>query len=318
MTGPGGTTTLALCIPAYNAEATLPRLFESARAQTEAFDEIWLYDDASADGTAKLAEELGAAVVRGAANVGCSAGKNALLSRVQSAWVHFHDADDLLHPEFAARAKTRVAEGEFDAILFDYEQVDEVSGQVISRSHFADSPLLSDPVPYMLRETVNNGGAYRTDFVRRAGGFDGDSAVSHNEDRAFHLRLAELGARFAVEPYVGCRFYYHRGSMSATNQAKCSLANQEITRRFAERHPGQHLREVGDQSWRNAGALASFLEWQAADAAVELAVASTGRIPGEGSLLFRSLCALSGPGAIRARERLIRWLKPRYRLGYPR
>lgn len=317
MTGAEGNPTLALCVPAYNAEATLPRLFASVRAQSEPFDEVWVYDDASADGTAKLAEGFGATVLRGASNVGCSAGKNALLARVGCAWVHFHDADDLLHPEFVARAKARAAEGAFDAVLLDYEQVDEATERPLSRSRFAETQVLADPIRYMLRETVNNGGAYRTDFLRRTGGFEEDPAVSYNEDRAFHLRLAELGARFAVEPYLGSRFHYHRGSMSAANQAKCSLANQEITRRFAERHPGEFGPEVGDQSWKNAGALASYLEWGAADAAVDLAIASTGRIPQEGSLPFKALCALGGRRAIRLRERLIRWLKPQYRIGYP-
>lgn len=310
--------TLALCIPAYNAEAHLPRLFASVAAQTEPFDEVWLYDDASTDGTAALAASLGARVVRGTVNVGCSGGKNALLGRVASAWVHFHDADDELLPEFVARAKARVREGGFDALLMDYEQVDGETGTLMSRSDFGASPLLADPVRYMLRETVNNGGVYRTELLRETGGFDLEPEVRFNEDRAYHLRLALAGARFAVEPYVGCRFHFSRGSMSSANQARCLRSSQAITRRFAEAHPGRCAEDVAAVSWKNAGGLAAYLEWADADAAVDLAVRCAGRVPREEGRTFRLACALlGGRRALRLREAWIRRVKPEYRVGYP-
>src|SRR5436190_15007337 len=91
-------TTLALCIPAYNASAFLPRLLKSANAQTVPFDEILVYDDCSTDNTGEVARNLGAHVIRGDHNIGCSAGKNRLLQLTRSDWVHFHDADDYLKP----------------------------------------------------------------------------------------------------------------------------------------------------------------------------------------------------------------------------
>lgn len=308
---------IALCIPAYNAAAHLPRLFESVRRQTVPFDEIWVYDDASADATGTIARAFGARVVRGNVNRGCSEGKNTLLAQAQAGWIHFHDSDDVLLPEFAARAKARIAGGNFDALLFDYEQRDEASGERMSRSDFSHSALLDDPVAYMLANTVNNCGIYETGILRRVGGFDADPAVRHNEDRAFHLRLAEAGARFAVEPYVGCRFYFRKHSMSAANKVQCILANQEITRRYAVRHPGRHLREIGDASWLNAGALASFLQWDEADRCVQLATQSSGRVPRNGGALFSAMCAIAPRFAIVLRERLIRLFKPHLRADYP-
>lgn len=312
------TERLALCIPAYNAEATLPRLFASVAAQTELFDEVWLYDDASTDGTAALAERLGAQVVRGSSNVGCSEGKNSLLERTGCAWVHFHDADDELLPEFAARARARLREGGFDVLMMDYEQVHSGTGVRMSHSNFARSRLLEDPLRFMLQETVNNGGVYRVELLRRTGGFDLDAAVRYNEDRAFHLRLAEAGARFAVEPYVGCRFHFSPGSMSGANQARCLRSNQEITRRFAEAHPGKYHEDIAAVSWKNAGGLASYLEWDTAETAVDLAVRCAGRIPAREGWAFRAACALmGGHRAIRFREAWIRRFKPKYRVGYP-
>ena len=235
---------LALCVPAFNAAAELPRLFESVRGQTSPFDEVWVYDDASTDDTSAVASRFGARVVRGQINQGCSAGKNAMLALVETGWVHFHDADDTLEPEFVARAKVRTGAGGLDVLLLDYEQVDGSTGARMSRSDFGSSSLLEDPVRYNLIHTVNNGGVYSVPFLRQVGGFDLDPAVRHNEDRAFHLRLAEAGARFAVEPYVGSRFFFSPGSMSASSRANCCLASHAITQRFAARHPGSTWRRL--------------------------------------------------------------------------
>src|SRR5437868_8324943 len=95
---------LAICIPARNAAATLPRLFTSIAAQTVAFDEVWLYDDESSDDTAAIAERFGASIVRSDRNTGPSHGKNVLAERTSCDWLHFHDADDALYPEFVERA----------------------------------------------------------------------------------------------------------------------------------------------------------------------------------------------------------------------
>lgn len=308
---------LALCIPAFNAAAHLPRLFESVRQQTVPFDEVWVYDDASTDDTAAVAAQFGARVIRGSVNQGCSAGKNTLLAQLGTDWVHFHDADDTLAPEFVARAKARIASGDFEVLMFDYEQVDESTGARMSRSDFAASDLPRDPVRYMLANTVNNGGVYAVPLLRQSGGFDLDAAVRYNEDRAFHLRLAEAGARFAIEPYIGSRFYFNPGSMSASNRARCCLASHEITQRFAVRHPGRYQTELGQLAWQNAACLASCLEWPGADACVELACRTTGRVPGTASRIFGLLCLINPYWAIRIREAFIRMIKPRYREGYP-
>lgn len=309
--------TLALCVPAYNAAKHLPRLFESVRRQTTPFDQICVYDDASTDDTAVVAEQLGALVIRGQVNQGCSAGKNALLAQVGTAWVHFHDADDTLAPEFVERAKARMATDEFDVLLFDYEQIDTASGTRMSRSDFGATDLLLDPVRYMLANTVNNGGVYSVHLLRQVGGFDLDPAVRYNEDRAFHLRLAEASARFALEPYIGSQFFFTPGSMSAANRAHCCLASYEITRRFAQSHPGRYQQEVGRLAWRNAACLASCLEWRGADACVNLACENTGRNPWEAGHLFKFICLVNPHLAIRVREALIRLFKSRHRNGYP-
>src|SRR5690349_18185438 len=96
--------TLSLCIPAYNAANYLPRLLTSARNQDIPFDEILVYNDCSTDDTENVAQKYGAKVINGDINRGCSHGKNRLAEISTCDWIHFHDADDDLLPQFTTLA----------------------------------------------------------------------------------------------------------------------------------------------------------------------------------------------------------------------
>ena len=61
-------SSIALCIPAYQAESYLPRLLDSANKQVIPFSEIWVYDDSSLDNTADVARSYGAKVLQGDVN----------------------------------------------------------------------------------------------------------------------------------------------------------------------------------------------------------------------------------------------------------
>ena len=144
-----------MLIPAYNAAAFLPRLLASAAAQTEAFDEIWVYDDCSIDDTAAVAEELGAKVVRGDENRGCSHGKNVLANLTRCEWLHFHDADDDLRSNFVALARRWMASGQFDVVLFPYEEVDDDTNERIAVRTFDPNDVAADARSYAIREQIN-------------------------------------------------------------------------------------------------------------------------------------------------------------------
>ena len=134
---------LAICIPAHNETKLLPKLMAAIGAQTVPFDEVWLYDDCSTDGTAELAESHGARVVRGTHNVGCSAGKNALAERTTCEWVHFLDADDIPLPHFVERAHQWMNKPDApDVVLFHYEYRD-LHARTRSSTRFASRSTMS-------------------------------------------------------------------------------------------------------------------------------------------------------------------------------
>lgn len=302
---------IALVIPAYNAQAFLPVLFVNLRRQSATFDQIVVCDDASTDATAEIARHFGAEVVRHERNAGCSAAKNRALEAVRCPWVHFHDADDLFAEGFVERARERIAAGgeSFDALLFDVEQRDAATGAVIARSRLPHE-LELNPARHIVAHTVNNCGFYRVDLVSRLSGFDVDPSVLYNEDRAFHLRLALGGARFAVESRIGTLTRWTATSMSQANQVACLNAFGEVTAKAVAARPGAYGPEAAQAYWHAATGLATHGAMADAERWVRHAVELGHAAPPQGSALFRMLCRLGPTFALHARERLIRLLKP--------
>jgi glycosyltransferase involved in cell wall biosynthesis len=302
---------IALVIPAYNAARFLPQLFDDLRRQSAAFEQVVVCDDASTDATAEVARRLGAEVVSHGRNAGCSAAKNTALAAVRCPWVHFHDADDGFAAGFVERARARIAadDAAFDALLFDVEQRDGAGGALIARSSLPRA-LAADPVRYLVANTVNNCGVYRTEVVRRLGGFDVDAAVLYNEDRAFHLRLALGGARFAVESSVGAVTRRAPGSMSQANPAACLNAFGAVTAKAVAARPGAYVEEAAQAYWHAATGLATHGAMADAERWVGEAVRLGHAAPPQASPLFRLLCRIGPTFALHARERGIRLFKP--------
>lgn len=310
---------LALCIPAYNAAWCLPRLLQSAQAQSVRFDEIWVYDDCSTDDTASVAEKFGARVIRGEINRGCSHGKNRLAAETQCNWIHFHDADDELLPMFVELAHRWIREDNVDVVLFPYEERDEISGAHIGHRWFNDADVRADARSYAIREQINPFcGLYRRDRFLESGGYDEDPLVLYNEDVAAHVRLAFAGLRFAAASEIAIVNHRRLDSMSAANRLKCLQAHYHVMRKAAQLPEGpKYGIEIAQRLWLVTGGLTAELDWETADAAAALALRLADLDQAELGSVFRALCRVSPRLALRWREGLIRTFKPRYRANYP-
>jgi glycosyltransferase involved in cell wall biosynthesis len=308
--------TLSLLIPAYNAAWCLPRLLKSANAQTIPFDEIWVYDDCSTDDTAAVAEAHSAKVLRGDVNKGCSAGKNALARHVETDWVHFHDADDELLPNFVELARKWMDRGDKDIVLFSYEWRDNDTGQLLARSSFNHEALVADARRYAITTQINPFcGLYRRTKMLEAGGYDEDPLVLYNEDVAFHIRMAFAGLSFAADGETSLINYRVGGSMSAANQAKCALAQYHVMRKTLDLSSAQVYRSIiAANLWDIAGRLAAQNEFPIAAECVNLARRNSLPPASSGKLYFRLLAWFSPILAIHIREMAIRRFKPQLRV----
>lgn len=309
-------TSIALCIPAYNAELCIGRLLESAVNQKKPFDEIWVYDDCSTDETFAVASSFRVNVIRGIRNQGCSYGKNELLRAVSSEWIHFHDADDELLPNFTTLAHEWIINaGCPDVVLFDYEYRDNLTNELIASSDFSPEELENDPLRYAILHQINPFcGLYRRSSLLKIGGYDIDPLILYNEDVAFHIKLASSGLTFSAEKEVSIINYRMQGSMSGSNQLKCLLAHVEVMRRISIKAGEPFSREIKFKLWRAAQMLASMNEWTHADQALEIATQVSPVLPTGNSPFFAALVRIFGDRlGFRIREYGIRLFKPHLR-----
>ena len=313
-------SSLALCIPAYNAATYLPRLLKSALAQTISFNEIWVYDDCSSDKTSEIAREFGAQVIRGEVNRGCSYGKNVLAERTSCQWIHFHDADDALYPNFVEQCrKWMKLENAPDVVLFDYETRQDETEQLINIRKFDDFKLQQDAISYSITEQINPFcGLYKRNSFLKAGGYDLDPDVLYNEDVAMHCRLARRGLSFRSDSTVTVINYHRHNSMSSANQVKCARAQFHVMRKAADELSEKYWREISNRLWKIAGVSAAYLDWKNADACISVAIKLTQKKHLADSKLSNLIFKINPYIGIRIREWLIRLIKPKLRLGYPK
>jgi glycosyltransferase involved in cell wall biosynthesis len=307
---------IALCIPAYNCASYLPRLLKSAHAQKVAFEEVIVCDDASQDDTVNVARSFGAKVLVNETNVGCSISKNRGLAAASSDWIHFHDADDELLPNFTTLATRWAATTDApDVILFDYEYRDYGTGELIGRSDFNDAELRADPIRYSIINQINPFcGLYRRNRLLEVGGWDVDPEVLYNEDVAFHCKLAVAGFSFRAEKELSIINYRRKTSMSRSNQIKCLRAHHAVMRKMVALVGDRYAKETASRLWAVATGLATFNDWGGVDQALADARRLSRALPEECAADFGLLCRLIGPRlAFRVREKLIRRTKPNLR-----
>ena len=109
---------VAVVLPAYNAERTLARTI--AELPRPIVDDIILTDDASADGTVSMAQQLGLHIIRHPRNRGYGANQKtcyaAALARGADIVVMLHP-DYQYSPRLVAAMASMIASGHYDAVL---------------------------------------------------------------------------------------------------------------------------------------------------------------------------------------------------------
>lgn len=265
----------SLLVPCHNSANYLARLWKTVQAQTIPFDEVIFYDDGSTDDTSEVVKQLGARIIRNRNCRGVSFARNQLAQVTTCDWIHFHDADDILHPNYLERCKASI-QHEVDVVVCNADWIDEVSRQVLIPRRYQQRELETNP----LRATITNpigviSCLYRKESFLRINGFD--ASLKCWEDGDLHVRLAAAGAKFAVVDDVLSFSLRHNRGLSA-DQNMCNRCRLKLLKQYAQDLDSSLNSVVAEQAEITATNSLQLGDWLSAREAIKLC-RSLGKIP---------------------------------------
>jgi len=261
---------VSVLIPCRNEELYLQQTLDSVYALDYPSVEILALDDGSQDGTRTILESNSnrIRVLDSRKNLGPGGARNRLLEAAKGKFVHFQDADDLIHPRFLTHMLPWLQLEAYKVVLC---QVDNFYGDDPTdiRDGFSVRPRKTgehsvEHVVDVAGHAINS--LYTRDVLLEVGGFRTDIRAA--EDMDLHLRLAELGHCFAVvgqslvlhrirrEPrtftnqeLIGNAFRVLRDSLRRNSEQQF-MKNEHFQRRMAERfwHMARLLTDNGDEA----------------------------------------------------------------------
>ncbi len=224
----------AAVIPHWNRRELLASLLANLEQQTRKFDRIIVADNGSTDGSAEMAEQGGAAVVRMGRNCGFAAAVNRGIAEADAEWIAILNNDVTLAPDWLA---TIVESAEQKDAWFaagkilraDNPGMIDATFDEISRGACAwrcgagrrDGPCWNEPL--RIRIAPMTAAIFRRKLFAEIGPLD-ESFESYLEDVDFGLRCAAAGRRGIYEPRAVAR---HVGS------ATSGAWNKDTVRRIA-------------------------------------------------------------------------------------
>ena len=310
--------TLALLVTYHNERDLLRECLASFVSSHDTPDEIIVYDDASdAPANEYVPPSVNARVIRATATGGPARGRNALLRATRADYIHFHDADDFVLPEWCSRVRTAIADGGPDVVFTEVSSVQ--NGAVLSERVLEIDRLVTadaDLVSFCLRGSMLvPAGTYRRSVVEAVGGYR--ETLWQSEDFDFHVRLAASGVSFSIlpDPLVVIRV---RPESRSQNRLEVWTSIVDAVAALARELPASYRPELAEaaaragsqlyklkarQRAREAFALASRLGPPVFDGQSSyyrwVARTFTPEVAEELGLLYRALL----PGAVRARAR---------------
>lgn len=279
--------TFSLLVPCYNAARFLPRLMADVNAMTEPFTEMLSYDDGSSDDTGAVARSLGLKVISGGPNRGVSYARNRLAAAARCEWIHFHDADDRISPQFVERLAPQCG-ARHDVVSCDADWIDESSHDLLIAWRYDPALLASDPHRYLIRQALSlNNSIIRRSAWERVGGCDESLAIW--EDADIHIRLARAGARFYHVPEVLTWGLRRSGSFSHDYRRNWACRLMALEHYAADPQATAVATELADEAERAAGGLLTHGDRALAATALELALRLGGNPPTTGHRVLRLL-----------------------------
>ncbi len=248
---------VTVVIPAYKAAATIERALRSVLAQPGVATEVVVVVDDLCAETQRVVAGHGPRVrcLVNERNLGAQVSRNLGLAEVTSPFVMFLDGDDFVAGDLLAPLAAELAQRQADFGFGPWIRLDETNNICIRSVPDFASPRAAFERWLVARDWVPPCGVlWRTEFVRRIGGWD--ERIRRNQDGELVLRAILLGATLGTSR-VGAGVYVqhpseHRISLSTDNYSSLidvvdklaaldSAVVPPVRRRFVL---GQYLYEV--------------------------------------------------------------------------
>lgn len=237
-----GMRLVSVVIPCHNYGRFLAGAIESVLAQRYSPIELIVVDDGSTDDTSAVANRYPVTRCIRQRNLGLSEARNRGLEAAGGEFILFLDADDQLVAEAIATSVQHLLSRPDCAFVYGHAELTEMKGALISktpeRSARLQTCVQEDPYAHMLRwnNPIRNTGAilYRTDVVRRVGGFTGLRA----EDLDLNLRIVREYP-ICCNDRVVLSILLHDANISLSFAAmlRDTVRAQRRQRGFVHRHP---------------------------------------------------------------------------------
>lgn len=210
--------TYSLLVPCYNAEAYVATFIEQINNLTIKFDQVIFYDDASTDQTARLITEMGYSLLNGKKNMGPGYARNRLAEAASSKYIHFHDIDDELVPDFLELINNK-ALANYDVIVGYADWLSSTDRRTLIEWRYDEKNIKQSPVSYFISNPLGiiNVVYKKASFVK-VKGFDEHKHCW--EDADLHVRLAMANCSFSVVNKVLAFSIRHSNGIS-NNQELC-------------------------------------------------------------------------------------------------
>lgn len=232
---------LAVLITYYDEGPLLRECLDSLFAGDDQPDEILVYDDASPTVPAReiVSRDMPVRIIRGDENVGPSRGRNRLLKRASTDYVHYHDADDLFHSDWCRRVRSALDAPQGtppDLVLTEItsERDDTVAAECVVG--ISDLAAGADLLRFCVQHPILPAcGTYRRSLLKSVDGYRTD--LWQAEDYDLHIRLALESPAYVCIPEPMVTIRLRPGGRSRKNHHEVAQSVVQIARYLRDRLP---------------------------------------------------------------------------------
>src|SRR5665213_2300315 len=250
---------VSVIIANYNGEKFIADAVRSACDQSHRNIEIIVSDDASADASVRIVEDLMAEdarirLIRSNVNGGAAAARNRALEAARGQWLCILDSDDLMHPDRIRSLVEQAAESGADIVaddllLFDTDR--RSTPKTLFNGAWATAARWVTAEDYLATNNFFGRGPalgylkpiFRTSFIAKQNSRY-DERLTIAEDFNFVLHLLMAGAKFRTIPRIGYFYRRHSGSISHRLTSKVLQDILDVEQEWCARYPQASLQSL--------------------------------------------------------------------------